>query len=151
MAAAVRAVFVHRHRRRLHWPGAPCQNADGCDLANKIQYPGVRKSISSDVNNLATLLRLSGLLPSTLDIAPLLLEAKRQLRQEADYQAEGDRIVRLLVRLLFRELFEFALMQTDPNFANYRYDTLTGQLILLDFGPFTRKTPPRMNADPCGK
>jgi len=124
---------------------------DGRDLASKIQYPGVRKSISSDVNNLATLLRLSGLLPSTLDIAPLLLEAKRQLRQEADYQAEGDRIVRLLVRLLFRELFEFALMQTDPNFANYRYDTLTGQLILLDFGPFTRKTPPRMNADPCGK
>ena len=25
-------------------------------------------------------------------------------------------------------------MQTDPNFANYRYDRLTRQLILLDFG-----------------
>lgn len=159
---------------------------DGRDLAIKIQYPGVRKSISSDVNNVATLLRLSGLLPSTLDIAPLLLEAKRQLREEADYQLEGahlqrfaelladapefvvptlhadlttthvlamsfvggvpiesmteapqaerDRIVRLLVSLLFRELFEFGLMQTDPNFANYRYDPQTGQLILLDFG-----------------
>lgn len=159
---------------------------DGRDLAIKIQYPGVRKSISSDVNNVATLLRLSGLLPSTLDIAPLLLEAKRQLREEADYQLEGahlqrfaelladapdfvvptlhadlttthvlamsfvggvpiesmteapqaerDRIVRQLVSLLFRELFEFGLMQTDPNFANYRYDPQTGQLILLDFG-----------------
>ena len=25
-------------------------------------------------------------------------------------------------------------MQTDPNFANFRYDTASGQLILLDFG-----------------
>ena len=159
---------------------------DGRDLAIKIQYPGVRKSISSDVNNVASLLRLTGLLPKTLDIAPLLAEAKRQLREEADYQAEGahlqrfaellagvpafvvpafhadlttknvlamsfvggvpiesmsnapqaerDRIVSLLVSLLFRELFEFGLMQTDPNFANYHYDPEHKQLILLDFG-----------------
>lgn len=159
---------------------------DGRDLAIKVQYPGVRASISSDVDNVATLLRLSGLLPSTLDITPLLLEAKRQLREETNYQAEGthlqrfadllldapefvvprlhtdlttpdvlamsfvegvpiesmldspqaerDRIVRLLMELLFRELFEFGLMQTDPNFANYRYDPVTRQLILLDFG-----------------
>jgi len=159
---------------------------DGRDLAIKIQYPGVRKSISSDVNNVASLLRVSGLLPRTLDIAPLLMEAKRQLREEADYQAEGahllrfntllaaspefcvpvlhtdfttknvlamsfvsgvpvesmadapqaerDRLLGLLVGLLFRELFEFGLMQTDPNFANYRYDPDSQQVILLDFG-----------------
>ncbi|MFZ4625528.1 MAG: ABC1 kinase family protein, partial [Rhodoferax sp.] len=145
---------------------------DGRDLAIKIQYPGVRKSISSDVDNVASLLRMSGLLPKTLNITPLLQQAKSQLREEADYQAEAahlqhfgqlladapeflvpelhpdlstknvlamtfvdglpvesmvqapqperDRIVRLLVGLLFRELFEFGLMQTDPNFANYR-------------------------------
>ncbi|MBK9443129.1 MAG: AarF/ABC1/UbiB kinase family protein [Comamonadaceae bacterium] len=159
---------------------------DGRDLAIKIQYPGVRKSIASDVNNVASLLRMTGLLPATLDIAPLLAEAKRQLREEADYQAEGahlqrfgqlladspefvvprlhadlttknvlamsfvegvpvetlvaapqaerDRIVRLLIRLLFRELFEFGLMQTDPNFANYRFNPAWRRLILLDFG-----------------
>ena len=159
---------------------------DGRDLAIKIQYPGVRKSISSDVNNVASLLRMSGLLPKTLDIAPLLTEAKRQLRDEADYQAEGahlqrfgqlladdprfvvpglhadfttknvlamtyvagvpvesmggspqaerDHMLRMLVELLFRELFEFGLMQTDPNFANYRYDQQSQQIILLDFG-----------------
>jgi len=39
-----------------------------------------------------------------------------------------------MVSLLFRELFEFNLMQTDPNFANYRYDAETRQLVLLDFG-----------------
>lgn len=63
---------------------------DGRDLAIKVQYPGERgASISSDVDNVATLLRLSGLLPGTLDIAPLLREAKRQLHEEADYHADG--------------------------------------------------------------
>jgi hypothetical protein len=37
-------------------------------------------------------------------------------------------------RLLFRELFEFRVMQTDPNFANYRYQAQSGRLVLLDFG-----------------
>ena len=166
---------------------------DGRDLAIKIQYPGVRKSISSDVNNVASLLRLTGLIPKTLDVAPLLLEAKRQLREEADYMAEGahlqrfcdllagapefvvptlhadlttknvlamsyvagvpietmadapqavrDRIVSLLVGLLFRELFEFGLMQTDPNFANYRYAPDSEKLVLLDFGATRSFTP----------
>ena len=40
----------------------------------------------------------------------------------------------LLFALLLREVFEFRLVQTDPNFANYRYDPDSGQLILLDFG-----------------
>ena len=32
------------------------------------------------------------------------------------------------------ELFEFRLIQTDPNFANYRFDTASERLVLLDFG-----------------
>jgi len=162
------------------------QTRDGRDLAIKIQYPGVRRSIDSDVDNVATLLRISGLLPGSLNIEPLLREAKRQLHAEADYlreadhlcrygalladadefllpevhrelttgsilamsrvdgvgieslgdapQAERDRVVRLLLALLLRELFEFRLVQTDPNFANYRYDRAAGRLILLDLG-----------------
>jgi Predicted unusual protein kinase len=43
---------VHRARTR-----------DGQELAIKLQYPGVRRSIDSDVDNVATLLRVSGLLP----------------------------------------------------------------------------------------
>ena len=155
-------------------------------LAIKVQYPGVRQSIASDVDNVATLLRVSGLLPRTLDFAPLLEEAKRQLHDEADYlkeaahlesyrgrlaehgdfalptvhdalttpdilamrfmdgvpieslvaapQAERDRVLGLLFELLFREIFEFRCVQTDPNFANYRYDEASGRLVLLDFG-----------------
>ncbi|HEY4974638.1 MAG TPA: AarF/ABC1/UbiB kinase family protein [Steroidobacteraceae bacterium] len=178
---------VHRARTR-----------DGREIAIKIQYPGVRDSIDSDVGNVAALIRLSGLLPSTSDLAPVLAEARRQLHAEADYaregayllqfgkllaaspefvvpelhpdftssnvlamsylegaplealatapQAERDRIMTLLIGLVLRELFAFNLMQTDPNFANYRYNTRTGQLVLLDFGA-TRAFPATMAQD----
>lgn len=50
---------------------------DGRALAIKVQYPGIAESIDADVDNVATLLRVSGLLPRELDLAPLLAEAKR--------------------------------------------------------------------------
>ncbi len=56
---------------------------DGRHLALKIQYPGVRESISSDVDNVATLLRVSGLIPKEVNVKPLLDEAKQQLQLEA--------------------------------------------------------------------
>ncbi|MEO8603603.1 MAG: AarF/ABC1/UbiB kinase family protein [bacterium] len=63
--------------------------ADGRELALKIQYPGVATSIESDVDNLASILTLSRLLPRELDLSGILAEAKRQLRQETDYHAEA--------------------------------------------------------------
>lgn len=159
---------------------------DGRDVAIKVQYPGVRKSIDSDVSNVASLMRLSGLIPREVDITPLLQEARRQLHEEADYEREGamlarfsdllakdryftvpdllpdlttrdtlgmsftpgvaveslvdapqeirDRVMSRLIALTLRELFTFQLMQTDPNFANYRYDPEGEKIILLDFG-----------------
>ncbi|EPX80622.1 ABC1 kinase family protein [Litoreibacter arenae] len=165
---------------------------DGRDLAVKVQYPGVRRSIDADVSNVATLIRMSGLLPRGLDIKPLLQEARRQLHDEADYLREGTMLTRFatllagdegftvptlhpdlttpdilamsytpgdaidtladapqalrddvmtrLITLTLREIFEFRLIQSDPNFANYRYDRNTGKLVLLDFGA-TRELP----------
>ena len=159
---------------------------DGRDLAIKIQYPGVRESIDADVDNVATLLRVSRLLPAELDIGPLLAEAKLQLHEETDYLREGaqmeayrhlladrpqfvvptldlefttanalamtyiaaapietletaekdvrDRVTSEIFDLVLDELFRFGLMQTDPNFANYRYQPETGRIVLLDFG-----------------
>ncbi|WP_295846674.1 AarF/ABC1/UbiB kinase family protein [Tardiphaga sp.] len=173
---------VHRARTR-----------DGRELAIKIQYPGIRGSIDSDVDNVSSLLRMSGLLPAAMDIAPILKQAKLQLHEEADYQREGrnlrrfgelladspdyllpglhddltgrdvlamsyvegaslesmeaapqaerDRIATLLIELVLRELFEFRLMQTDPNFANYRYNVATRRLVLLDFGAVREFSP----------
>jgi hypothetical protein len=39
----------------------------------------------------------------------------------AHRQARRDAAGRTLESLVFRELFEFRFMQTDPNFANYLY------------------------------
>jgi predicted unusual protein kinase regulating ubiquinone biosynthesis (AarF/ABC1/UbiB family) len=63
--------------------------ADGRDLALKIQYPGVARSIGSDVDNLGTLVRMARLVPDGFDLRPILAEVKRQLEQETDYEAEA--------------------------------------------------------------
>jgi len=62
---------------------------DGRELALKIQYPGVARSIESDVDNVASLLAVARILPVDIDISGIIAEAKRQLRQEADYLAEA--------------------------------------------------------------
>nr|WP_275442555.1 AarF/ABC1/UbiB kinase family protein [Pseudoalteromonas sp. OOF1S-7] len=61
----------------------------GKPLAIKVQYPGVAGSIHSDVDNVVSLVKLSGLLPKTLNIAPLVEEAKLQLLAETDYLHEA--------------------------------------------------------------
>ena len=104
------------------------QTKDGRDLAIKVQYPGVRGSIDSDVRNVASLMRLSGLLPKELDVAPLLQEAQRQLHEEADYEREG------------RYLKQFGdLLQGDARFVvPQKHEDLTTQNILaMDFVPGT--------------
>ena len=167
------------HRARKH---------GGRELALKIQYPGVARSVDSDVDNLATLLRRLDFLPLQLDVPALAKEAKRQLKLETDYESEArnlehyrklvevmpdvvvprvDRafttrhvlamdwiegeplealaseavpharrnaVARTLYELMFRELFEFRFVQTDPNFANYLYLPATHQVALLDLG-----------------
>ncbi|MEE4245197.1 MAG: AarF/ABC1/UbiB kinase family protein, partial [Kangiellaceae bacterium] len=64
----------------------------GEQLAIKLQYPGVAKSIDSDVDNVATLLKISGLIPREFELDDLLIEAKKQLHTEADYQLEASHI-----------------------------------------------------------
>ena len=169
---------------------------NGQKLAVKIQYPGVRESIASDIDNVATLLKVSGLLPSHIDIKTLLEEAKTQLQNEADYtleanyideyrshlnsekfelpvvheplsndsilamqfidgysideavdlsQQERNDIVSSLIELFLQELFEFGLMQTDPNFANFLYQPDSAKIGLLDFGA-TRAIPEHISS-----
>jgi predicted unusual protein kinase regulating ubiquinone biosynthesis (AarF/ABC1/UbiB family) len=68
--------------------------ADGRAMALKIQYPGVARSIDSDVDNLAMFLNMARLLPRELDVSDIIDEAKRQLRQEADYLTEAANLER---------------------------------------------------------
>lgn len=93
---------VHRARTR-----------DGRDLAIKVQYPGVRASIDSDIGNVATLLRLPGLMPGGMDLAPLLREARRQLHLEADYLSEARRLTAFCDLLAGSETFRLPELQPD--------------------------------------
>ncbi|AXQ99670.1 AarF/ABC1/UbiB kinase family protein [Pseudoalteromonas piscicida] len=63
---------------------------DGQPLAIKIQYPGVAKSIQSDVDNVVSLIKMTGLLPKNINIVPLVAEAKFQLLAETNYQQEAN-------------------------------------------------------------
>ena len=168
---------------------------DGRDVAIKVQYPDIARSIDSDIANVGALIRMSGLLPAGFDLAPYMEEARTQLHEETDYvregahlrqfagllkdsdtfmlpefqedwstpeiltmtylrgdpvesaadapQAERNRLAAALIDLTLREVFEFGVMQSDPNFANYRVDPATGKIILLDFGA-TRHLDPAM-------
>ncbi len=59
-------------------------------LAIKIQYPGVAKSIDSDVDNVGAILKYSGLFPDSEKITDLLNETKQQLHCETNYLKEAN-------------------------------------------------------------
>ena len=87
--------------------------ADGRDLAIKVQYPGVRASIDSDIDNVAALLRLPGLVPRGMSLSPVLDEAKRQLHQEADYLAEARHLMAFRTLLEGSDAFRLPDLQPD--------------------------------------
>jgi predicted unusual protein kinase regulating ubiquinone biosynthesis (AarF/ABC1/UbiB family) len=62
---------------------------DGQHIVLKVQYPGIAKSIDSDIDNIAMLLRISGLVPTGIDLTPLLDDAKIQLKDETNYKKEA--------------------------------------------------------------
>jgi predicted unusual protein kinase regulating ubiquinone biosynthesis (AarF/ABC1/UbiB family) len=64
---------------------------------------------------------------------------------QAAPQALRDSVAARLVALTLREMFDLGWMQTDPNFANYRYDAEADRLVLLDFGA-TRAVVPDLSA-----
>ena len=58
-------------------------------VAVKIQYPGVAKSIDSDIKNLSRILKLSGMLPDGLFIEKSLKVLGEELKLETDYIREA--------------------------------------------------------------
>jgi len=62
---------------------------DGRVLALKIQHPGIRQSIGSDMANLALLARTPGMLPAGMDLGEILERVQQQLLRETDYRAEA--------------------------------------------------------------
>jgi len=63
---------------------------DGRWVAMKIQYPGVARSIKSDLNNLKRLLLLIDFLPKGLFLDESMKAAEEELTEECDYLREAD-------------------------------------------------------------
>ncbi|ORY45443.1 ABC1-domain-containing protein [Leucosporidium creatinivorum] len=155
-------------------------------VAVKVQFPGVRASISSDLSNLKWLLVAGAVLPRGLYLENTLRVMERELDEECDYLREAacgeqmrellgdsadfaaprvvnelcgpmvlttefmggrplseaisysqdlkDEIGEKVLKLCLRELFEFELMQTDPNWSNFLFNRETGKIELIDFG-----------------
>ncbi|TIC20693.1 ABC1-domain-containing protein [Wallemia mellicola] len=161
-------------------------------VALKIQFPGVKESINSDLNNLKILVSASGILPRGLYLDSTIKVMRAELADECDYlreaecgeqfalnlendpefkcpvvvkdlctsnilttefmsgeplsrayeydQSTKDKIGSAVMRLCIREIFEFKLMQTDPNWSNFLWDKESGKINLIDFGasrPYT--------------
>lgn len=162
---------------------------EGRDLAVKIQYPGITKSIDSD---LAILRRVSetflGITGKKIDLKEVFEELAIVLHQEADYLREASNLQkfkancqelssivipdvypefstakvltmsfeegqsilewieskpsredrewvgRSILDLYCREFFDWGLVQTDPNYGNFKIRRSPLKLVLLDFG-----------------
>jgi len=181
------AASIGQVHRAVYAPKVNGEESGGTlDVCMKIQYPGVARSIHSDIDNLMRLVSLTDLIPRGLFVEHAVKVAKEELTLECDYeyekrsqlrmaeylrddphwnvpdviedlcskgvltttfapgmaidkaselpQEERDYIGTELLRITLRELFEFRFMQTDPNFANFLYDSPTRQLTLIDFG-----------------
>ena len=129
------------------------ETKDGRRVALKVQFPGVRESIDSDIDNLAFLARRFGVLPKGLDPEPMLEEARRQLHAEADYFAEADALERYAAllgedsafriprvyrdlsgtRVLAMELAEGVSVErlAEPEFRRAQRDRVAGLLLGL--------------------
>ena len=64
------------------------------DVAVKVQYPGVRSSIDSDLNNLSLLLTASKILPKGLFLDKTIANARVELAWECDYEREAEACTR---------------------------------------------------------
>jgi predicted unusual protein kinase regulating ubiquinone biosynthesis (AarF/ABC1/UbiB family) len=186
---------VHRARRKL----------DGRELCLKIQYPGVGNAIDSDIDAVATLLKLARIVRVGPAFDEWLDEVRHMMHREVNYTLElettrrfGDMLrtdSRFVVpevfpefstrtvmatsfepglsvndpsvlgmpqgarnelavaalELFLHELFDWAELQTDPNFGNYRirHDERGLKLVLLDFGA-VQKYPAKFIEPVCG-
>ena len=91
---------------------------DGTPVAVKVQYPGIRDTLSSDLRNLRSMLEAMGVVSSRMDTRHIFAEIEALHKEEADYLNEAINLEE------FRHLF-----RDDPRVVIPRY-----------FPPFSSET-----------
>ena len=101
--------------------------SNGKEVAVKVQYPGVRNSIDSDLNNLSLLLTASRLLPRGLYLEKTIANARTELGWECDYEREAAAGIRFKYELLADEddVFAIPTVYTEASGA----DVLTAEFM----------------------
>ena len=159
-------------------------------VAIKVQFPGVKQSIDSDLATLKFIMKTSGMLPENFPLEHYLSQCGDLLKRETDYELEaeninlfsgflnGSKVIHVpkvynklstdqtltmsflegrelsnimefdqsardeislnLIELLFNEIFNFKMVQTDPNLANFLLTRGGKSICILDFGACCR-------------
>ncbi|XP_065919745.1 atypical kinase COQ8B, mitochondrial-like isoform X2 [Dysidea avara] len=93
---------------------------DGTEVAVKIQYPGVSKSIDSDLKNITTLLKMWNVFPEGLFLDNAVAIASTELHWETDYIREASWMDKFRLVLRDNEIFSVPKV----------FDSLTSERIL---------------------
>jgi len=159
-------------------------------VAIKVQFPGVKQSIDSDLATLKIIMKTSGMLPENFPLEHYLSQCGDLLKRETNYELEaeninlfsgflnGSKVIHVpkvynklstdqtltmsflegrelsnimefdqsardeislnLIELLFNEIFNFKMVQTDPNLANFLLTRGGKSICILDFGACCR-------------
>ena len=159
-------------------------------VAIKVQFPGVKQSIDSDLATLKFIMKTSGMPPENFPLEHYLSQCGDLLKRETNYELEaeninlfsvflkGSKVIHVpkvynklstdqtltmsflegrelsnimqfdqsardeislnLIELLFNEIFNFKMVQTDPNLANFLLTRGGKSICILDFGACCR-------------
>jgi predicted unusual protein kinase regulating ubiquinone biosynthesis (AarF/ABC1/UbiB family) len=159
-------------------------------VAIKVQFPGVKQSIDSDLATLKFIMKTFGMLPENFPLEHYLSQCGDLLKRETNYELEaeninlfsgflnGSKVIHVpkvynklstdqtltmsflegrelsnimefdqsardeislnLIELLFNEIFNFKMVQTDPNLANFLLTRGGKSICILDFGACCR-------------
>lgn len=66
------------------------RSLDGREVAVKIQYPGVARSIESDIDNLIGIMKVWNIFPPGMFVDNVVIVAKRELAWEVNYHREAE-------------------------------------------------------------
>ncbi|KAJ3118579.1 hypothetical protein HDU96_000531 [Phlyctochytrium bullatum] len=112
---------VHRAKIPSDRPGVEAR-----PVAVKVQYPGVAKSIDSDLDYVKALATMGSLLPKGMYLDNTIRVARTELRWECDYEREAEAFSRFRKLLLSSRLEGFNVPQVVPSLS-------TKSILVTDF------------------
>ncbi|CAI2362479.1 unnamed protein product [Moneuplotes crassus] len=100
---------------------------DGTEVAIKIQYPDIERSIDSDFGNFRRLLKVVGAMPDNLYLEELFANVKAELHEECDYTIEAEK------QRFYKQMLEDESYSSDYYVPTVYNDLSTKHIITQEF------------------